>query len=50
MADCENCKYAAWDFEEYFPVGEQYFVSGCMLGNDEDDCQDFALPPEPEGW
>ena len=26
---CENCKYALYDFEDYYGGGKQYFVCGC---------------------
>ena len=55
MGECEDCKYAIWDYEQYYPAGKEYFVSGCRLGNDEEDCEDFDeyLPPlrmDFRGW
>ena len=52
MADCKNCKYAVWDYEEYYPNARVCFVTDCELGNDEEDCQDFEeyLPPLPDGF
>lgn len=41
MVECEKCKHAVWDYEDYHPFGWQWFISCCKLGNDEESCQDF---------
>lgn len=38
---CEECKYAEWDYEEYYPQGKQWFICGCKLGRDETECNGF---------
>lgn len=54
MIECEDCKYAIWDYEEYSPCVRHYVVSDCKIdGNNKDgECEDFDeyIPPEPEGW
>lgn len=40
--NCENCKYATWDYEEYYGGGRQYFVDGCQKhGEAEEACDDY---------
>lgn len=44
--NCEECKYAEWDYEEYYgTTKKQWFVCGCKLDNDPDveDCEGFEL-------
>ncbi len=41
MNNCENCKYATWDYETFYGTTKrQYFVTGCKKGMDD---------PEGEG-
>lgn len=43
MSDCTKCKYAIWDYEEYYGTNKrEYFVSDCARGYDPgvDDCGD----------
>lgn len=43
MSDCTRCKYAIWDYEEYYGTNlREYFVSDCARGYDPgvDDCGD----------
>ena len=30
--NCNECRYAIWDYEEYLGGGRQYFIDGCRLG------------------
>lgn len=30
--NCNECRYAIWDYEEYLGGGKQYFIDGCKLG------------------
>lgn len=31
MSDCSCCKYAEWDYEEYYgTTRKQFFIIGCM--------------------
>ena len=43
MSDCTNCKYATWDYEEYYGGGKQYFVCGCNRDADleADECEEY---------
>ena len=41
MPECEKCKYAIWDYEDYYPSGWQWFITGCKIANDEKDCTDY---------
>ena len=56
VADCKNCKYAVWDYEEYYPCVKHYVVSDCKLDNfvsgEDVECEDFDeyLPPLPDGF
>ena len=51
MTECKDCKYAIWDFEEYYPFVRHFVVSGCKLDNDDENCEDFEeSDPDPEGW
>ena len=56
MSECEKCKYAVWDYEEYYPCVKHYVVSDCKLDNfvsgEDAECEDFDeyIAPEPEGW
>ena len=55
---CETCKYAEWDYEEYFGGGRQYFVCGCkkdpheidlFVGTDDDEtleCSAYVMVEE----
>ena len=53
MIECKDCKYAIWDYEEYYPCVRHYVVSDCKLDADNEDgnCEDFDeyLPPLPDG-
>ena len=57
MSECKDCKYAVWDYEEYygsFGGGKHCFVSDCELDCDNEDgnCEEFDeyLPPLPDGF
>ena len=56
MAECEKCKYAIWDYEEYYPCVRHYVVSDCKLDNfvsgEDAECEDFDeyLPPLSDGF
>lgn len=42
MADCKHCRFAEWDYEEYFnTTDKQWFVSGCIKDEDEENCEGF---------
>ena len=41
MADCSKCRYAIWDYEEFFGTSQkQWFVDGCKLGKTEEECEE----------
>ena len=49
MADCRNCKYAVWEYLEFYPHARVCFVTDCKLGNDEeDDCKYFEEAEDGE--
>lgn len=54
MIECKDCKYAIWDYEEYYPCVRHYVVSDCELDCDNEDgnCEEFDeyLPPLPDGF
>lgn len=41
MAECKNCKYAIWDYEEYYGGGKEWFVTDCRKGNAQEGCKEF---------
>ena len=42
MDECEDCKYAEWDYEEYYETTQtQWFVCGCKIDCDPEDCDEF---------
>ena len=43
MSRCEDCKYAVWDYEEYYGGAKRWFVDDCKKCNSDDDgeCDDF---------
>ena len=41
---CEDCKYAIWDYEEYYGGQQQWFVSDCKKDWPfwlKEDCEDY---------
>lgn len=44
MTECENCKYALWDYEEYYgTTHREWFVSGCRKGIElREDCEYYT--------
>ena len=54
MIECKDCKYAVWDYEEYYPCARHYVVADCELDCDNEDgnCEEFDeyLPPLPDGF
>lgn len=40
MNDCSTCRFALWDYEEYYPHGVECFVCGCSKNEDPDECGD----------
>lgn len=51
MSDCTNCKYATWDYEEYYGGYRQRFVDGCRkdANPDADECELFDDSEEDDG-
>ena len=56
---CESCRYAEYDYTEYYGGDRQYFVSGCKCKNnptsgeiDEQDnvtnCSEYVIREEDE--
>ena len=44
MTDCEKCKHAVWDYEEYYGCQQQWFVSDCKKDWPfwlKEDCEDY---------
>lgn len=40
--ECETCKYALFDYEEYYgTTAKEWFVCGCEKGNDPDECEEY---------
>lgn len=38
--NCNECRYAIWDFEEFIGGGKQYYIEGCKLGyQDKEECE-----------
>lgn len=51
--DCRNCKFADWDYEEYYGGTKQWFVCGCQKDldiEDGDTCDGFEEEDEEEDW
>lgn len=48
MIKCEDCKYATWDYEEYYGGKRQYFVDGCKkdLDNKNGTCEEAKREEE----
>ena len=44
MSECENCRYALWDYEEYYgTTHKDWFVSGCRKGIElREDCEYYT--------
>ena len=46
MSDCNTCRFALWDYEEYYnTTDKQWFVEGCKKDMPDADCC-----PEFEEW
>lgn len=44
MTDCEKCKHAVWDYEEYYGGQQRWFVSDCKKDWPfwlKEDCEDY---------
>jgi len=43
---CQDCKWAVWDYEEYYGGARQWFLERCAHDHDIDpvvtDCEDYA--------
>ena len=38
--NCNECRYAIWDCEEFIGGGKQYYIEGCKLGyQDKEECE-----------
>ena len=38
---CTECPHAIWDYEEYYGTTQkQWFVSGCKIGKDPEECEE----------
>ena len=48
MEQCKECKYAVWDYEDYYGDGRQYFVTDCRkdLPEPEGECEEWSLQEE----
>lgn len=41
MTNCETCKYATWDYCEYYGTNQkQWFVDGCKKNLIPDECEE----------
>ena len=43
---CDDCKYAKYDYEEYYGGGKQYFICGCKKDGDvenSDECPEYVM-------
>ena len=55
VSECENCRYALWDYENddsLFdnPKAYEWYVSGCMKGIDlKEDCEYFTEKSKRNG-
>ena len=55
MSECENCRYALWDYEtddSLFdnPKAYEWYVSGCMKGIElKEDCEYFTEKSKRNG-
>lgn len=53
MSDCKNCKYAEFDYFEYYGTDDKnWFVSDCKLDNvpmNAAECEDFKEYTEELG-
>ena len=39
--DCADCPNALWEYEEYYNTSQrQWFVAGCRIGKDEEECKE----------
>lgn len=37
---CTECPHAIWDYEEYYGTTQkQWFVDGCKIGKDPEECE-----------
>lgn len=49
---CQDCKYAEWDYEEYYAyynsVSREWFVCGCKIDCNPEDCNEFSWREEDE--
>ena len=44
-SDCNRCKYAEFDYEEYYGGYRKYFVCGCLKDLDyfeDNECEEYA--------
>lgn len=52
MADCQHCKYAIMDYEEYYGTTlKEWFVTGCEKCRvvDQTDCPEFEEWEDRDG-
>lgn len=40
MTDCYDCKYAIFDYEEYYGGYEEKIVVGCKVERDPEGCEE----------
>ena len=38
---CNDCKYAIWDYEEYYGNVRRAFIDGCRKGLDDPDADEY---------
>lgn len=42
MCDCSTCRWAEWDYEEYYSTTQkEWFVTGCMQDQSADKCTKY---------
>ena len=41
MNRCASCKYALWDYEEYYGGKRRYFVDDCKWGETPETCEQY---------
>ena len=46
MSDCRSCKYALWDYEEYYGGKRRYFVDDCKWNETTETCEQYEEDEE----
>lgn len=46
MTDCRRCRFAEWDYEEYYGGSKEWFVCGCIKDAESEECEEFEEAKE----